>query len=80
MACILGMWLFFPYRRRLWIGIALVLAIGMNLARILAGIHYPGDILVGFVLGATGPMIALFLSSRSDFERIFIVLPIQIAR
>lgn len=41
----------FVFLERKWIGwVALVIGIGMLLSRVMAGIHYPGDVLVGFLL------------------------------
>lgn len=51
--------------RRYWLGTA-IFAVGVlvGLARIYLGVHYPGDILGGFLLGAASAMVSLWIWAR----------------
>jgi undecaprenyl-diphosphatase len=43
---------------RRWAAVFLVLAFAIGLGRIYAGVHFPGDVLAGFVIGASSALIA----------------------
>lgn len=48
-------------RQHLWLGVTLlVLSAGLAASRVIGGVHYPKDVLVGYVLGVLGGML-LFL-------------------
>lgn len=52
----------------------------MLAARVLAGVHYPGDVAVGFVVGSLFSAFALkFLSKKNVRESALFGLPVSIA-
>jgi membrane-associated phospholipid phosphatase len=71
----------FVFLRRRWIAWTLLITgILMCLARVLAGIHYPGDILAGYFLGSILAYASTKLVAAKKFEKsAFFSLPIRIA-
>jgi undecaprenyl-diphosphatase len=64
------MWLVLkPYRP--WIGLLFLWAVFVSYTRIYLGVHYPGDIIAGFLVGFFSAMVAyyLFLFTKRYFER-----------
>jgi undecaprenyl-diphosphatase len=56
-----------------------ILFTAMLLARIFAGVHYPGDIIAGLILGILFAVVLSFFSKKRWFEIYAIKLPIKIA-
>jgi undecaprenyl-diphosphatase len=59
-ALIVALWPVLGRTRWWWIG----LSVAIGLARLFVGVHYPTDILGGFVLGAAWGLLALWLAPR----------------
>jgi membrane-associated phospholipid phosphatase len=69
----------FFYTRR-WIAyILLVTGIIMVFSRVLAGVHYPGDIVVGYVIGLIGSYGVYRLRNQKFMTQFLLVLPVKIA-
>jgi undecaprenyl-diphosphatase len=69
----------FFYTRRYITWLLLVSGILMVLSRVLAGIHYPGDILVGYSIGLAGTYIVYRLRNVKVMTEYLLVFPIKIA-
>lgn len=70
----------FFYTRR-WIAwILFVTGIAMVLSRVLAGIHYPGDIFVGYIIGLIGTYSVYSLRDRKFMTDYLLVYPVKIAK
>lgn len=70
----------FFYTRR-WIAwILLVTGLLMILSRVLAGIHYPGDILVGYIIGLTGSLVVYHFRNTKFMTEYLLVYPVKIAK
>lgn len=68
------------YYTRSWIAWVLLIAgIYMVLSRVLAGIHYPGDIVAGILVGMTGFYIVYRIRNRKYITHYLLVYPIKIA-
>ncbi|HRI36611.1 MAG TPA: phosphatase PAP2 family protein [bacterium] len=78
-ASALGAWIFLTLRRVYWTMIFFALGLLMCLARILAGVHYPLDIVAGYALGVTGPLVIAAISRQSYFDRLFVSPIIRLA-
>lgn len=59
-ALIVALWPILRRTRWLWLG----LSAAIGLARLFVGVHYPTDILGGFLLGAAWGLLALWLAPR----------------
>lgn len=60
--------------------VLLAFGIPMLLARVLAGIHYPGDVAVGFVVGSIFASVALkYLSRKEIRDSKLFALPVSVA-
>ncbi|MDD2892037.1 MAG: phosphatase PAP2 family protein [Candidatus Gracilibacteria bacterium] len=70
----------FLYTRRCIAGILLISGIFMLLSRILAGIHYPGDIFIGSIIGAIGAYIIYILRNKKFMTEYLLVYPVKIAK
>lgn len=69
------------YYTRAWIAwTLLVTGIFMVLSRVLAGIHYPGDILVGFIIGLAGSYVIYRIRDRKCMTNYLLVYPVKIAK
>lgn len=69
----------FLYTRR-WIAwVLLITGVIMVLSRVLAGIHYPGDILVGFIIGFLGAFTVYTWRDREFMKKMLLVYPVKIA-
>lgn len=66
MATLIGLWN--SYRKRWAIGLTILFGLITAAARVIGGIHYPGDILGGWIFGAIGGYIALLLINTSLFR------------
>lgn len=51
----------------------------MVLSRVFAGIHYPGDILVGIIIGLSGSYIIYQLRDKECMTGYLLVYPVKIA-
>lgn len=60
--------------------ILLVTGILMVLSRVLAGIHYPGDILVGYMIGLLGAYAVYRLRDKKFMTDYLLVYPVKIAK
>lgn len=69
----------FLYTRRCIAGMLLMSGIFMLLSRILAGIHYPGDIFIGSIIGAIGAYIIYILRNKKFMTEYLLVYPVKIA-
>ncbi|MDP2103975.1 MAG: phosphatase PAP2 family protein [Candidatus Gracilibacteria bacterium] len=70
----------FFYTRR-WIAwMLLVTGVMMVFSRVLAGIHYPGDILVGFIIGLLGAFVVYTWRDRECMKKTLLVYPVKIAK
>jgi len=68
------------YYTRAWIAyILLVSGILMLLSRIFAGIHYPGDIIVGCIIGIAGAYTVYKLRNKKFMTQYLLVYPVKIA-
>jgi len=56
------------YRR--YTSLCLALASLVGLSRIVVGVHYPGDVLGGFILGGLCAGLFLFLSQKLNWEKV----------
>ncbi len=70
----------FFYTRRWLAWILLITGIIMILSRVLAGIHYPGDIIVGYILGIIGSSVIYRLKDKKYITDYLLVYPIKIAQ
>jgi len=70
----------FLYTRRSIAWVLLVTGIFMGFSRILAGIHYPGDIIVGFIIGLIGAYIVYILRNKKFMTDYLLVFPVKIAK
>ncbi len=52
----------------------------MVLSRVLAGIHYPGDILVGAIIGALGAYVIYRLRDKKFMIDYLLAYPVKIAK
>lgn len=69
----------FLYTRR-WIALVLLITgIMMVLSRVLAGIHYPGDIIVGFIIGLLGAFVVYGWRDTRFMKEALLVYPVKIA-
>lgn len=75
-ASLVGAWL---CGRKQLFSLLLVLAILMLLARVFAGVHYPGDILAGLLLGAVVAYTVAPLANESWYKKYLVGFPILIA-
>ncbi len=66
MATLFGLWN--SYRKRWIIGITIFFGLITAIARVIGGVHYPGDILGGWVFWAIGAYIALFIIDTTLFR------------
>ncbi len=66
MAALIGLWN--SYRKRWAIGLTILFGLITAAARVIGGVHYPGDILGGWIFGAIGGYIALLLINTSLFR------------
>ena len=57
------MWLFLKSYRP-WVGILFFWALGVGYTRIYLGVHYPGDIIAGQLIGFLSALVAYFISTR----------------
>jgi membrane-associated phospholipid phosphatase len=72
---------YFLFRRKGFAIALLCLGIPMLASRVLAGIHYPGDVIVGFFLGAALSAIAVsFLVRPAVRKTALFVWPIRVAK
>lgn len=69
----------FLYTRRCIAWILLIAGIVMVLSRVLAGIHYPLDILAGVVIGVLGAYGVYALRERKFMTNYLLVYPVKIA-
>lgn len=70
----------FMILRRKWIGwTLLVFSILMLFARVAAGIHYPGDVVGGFILGLIAAPLIYSFEKKEWFKKYFLDLPLKIA-
>ncbi|EKD29638.1 MAG: PAP2 family protein [uncultured bacterium (gcode 4)] len=70
----------FFYTRR-WIAwVLLITGVMMVLSRVLAGIHYPGDILAGFIIGLLGAFVVYTWRDRECMKKMLLVYPVKIAK
>lgn len=69
----------FLYTHRSIAWILLISGIIMLLSRILAGIHYPGDIIVGCIIGIAGAYTVYKLRNKKFMTNGLLVYPVKIA-
>jgi membrane-associated phospholipid phosphatase len=69
----------FFYTRRCIAWVLLITGIFMGLSRILAGIHYPGDIIVGYIIGVLGAYSIYRLRDKKFMTEYLLVYPVKIA-
>lgn len=69
----------FFYTRRYIAWILLLSGIIMVFSRVLAGIHYPGDILVGYVIGLMGAYAIYMFRHQRFMTDCLLVYPVKIA-
>lgn len=66
-------------KKRLAYGL-LALGIPMLVARVLSGVHYPGDVIVGFVLGVAFSAISVrFVNSSRFRSSLAYAFPLRVA-
>lgn len=70
----------FLYGRRCIAWILLVTGLLMVLSRVLAGIHYPGDILAGYIIGLIGAYIVYRLRDKKFMTDHLLVYPVKVAK
>ena len=70
----------FLYSRRTIAWILLVSGIFMVLSRVLAGIHYPGDILVGYIIGLLGAYVVYTLRNKKFMTDYLLLYPVKIGK
>ncbi|MDD5376600.1 MAG: phosphatase PAP2 family protein [Candidatus Gracilibacteria bacterium] len=69
------------YYTRSWIAWTLLITgVLMVLSRVLAGIHYPGDILVGTIIGLVGSYIVYRLRDTKCVKGYLLVYPVKMAK
>ena len=67
-AAIIGVWRFF--HNNIVLFVLLILAIITASARVIGGVHYPGDIISGFIVGSIGAIIlSKFVVTSPIFEK-----------
>lgn len=69
----------FFYTRRYIAWTLLVTGILMVLSRVLAGIHYPGDIIVGYSIGLIGSYVVYTLRNKRCMKDYLLVYPVKAA-
>ncbi|MFA6090875.1 MAG: phosphatase PAP2 family protein [Candidatus Gracilibacteria bacterium] len=69
----------FFYTRRSIAWVLLITGIVMVLSRVLAGIHYPGDIIVGYMIGLIGTYIVYVFRDKKCMTDYLLVYPVKIA-
>lgn len=70
----------FFYTRRFIAWILLIAGLLMILSRVLAGIHYPGDILVGYMIGLIGSLAVYRFRNAKFMVGYLLVYPMKIAK
>ncbi|MDD5197434.1 MAG: phosphatase PAP2 family protein [Candidatus Gracilibacteria bacterium] len=69
------------YYTRAWIAwILLITGIFMVFSRIFAGIHYPGDIFIGTLIGVIGAVAVYEIRDKKFMTDYLLVYPVKIAR
>lgn len=68
---------FYTHRNIAWI--FLISGVIMVLSRVLAGIHYPGDIIIGYMVGLLGAYIIYMLRDKKFMTDYLLVYPVKIA-
>lgn len=58
----------------------LVTGLFMVLSRVLAGIHYPGDILVGYIIGLMGAYIVYRVRNKKFMTDCLLAYPVKVAK
>ncbi len=69
----------FLYTRRSVAWTLLITGLIMGLSRVLAGIHYPGDIIVGYLIGLIGAYVIYVLRNKKCVTDYLLVYPMKIA-
>lgn len=69
----------FYYTRRWIAGVLLVTGAYMVLSRVLAGIHYPGDILAGTIIGLLGAYMIYRMRTTKLMTDYLLLYPVKIA-
>ncbi|EKD30576.1 MAG: hypothetical protein ACD_78C00004G0002 [uncultured bacterium (gcode 4)] len=70
----------FFYTRRFIAWILLIAGLLMILSRVLAGIHYPGDILIGCIIGLIGSLAVYRFRNAKFMVGYLLVYPVKIAK
>jgi len=66
---------------RWWIAwVLLITGIMMIFSRVLAGIHYPGDILVGFIIWLIGALMVYTWRDTKFMKKMLLVYPVKMAK
>lgn len=55
----------YPRYKRLFIAVAVTLALGIGVSRLYLGVHYPSDVIAGYALGALWLLIGIAVGKRA---------------
>ncbi len=55
----------YPHHKRWFVALAVILALAIGLSRLYLGVHYPSDVIAGYVLGGLWLLIGMVVGKRA---------------